>query len=129
MLRSLASIAVGYLLTSILTAAFATVANGLFHPQQGTIAVQVLELMLRFLAAVAGGYATARIAGTREVMHALVLGGILTLIALFFMPANTSAIFRVLNVLIYLPAMWAGGAMRRSRRRTEEEEKVPGTNV
>lgn len=129
MLRSLASIVAGYLVTSLFIAAFSSVVNGLFHLQAGTPTAATLDVIIRFLAAITGGYTAARIAVHKETIHALVLGGILTVIAIIFPPTGAPMIFQILNMLLFLPGTWIGGFLRQARHRSEEEGATPGASI
>lgn len=129
MLRSVAAIIAGYLVTSLFIAAFSTVVQGLFHLQAGAPTTVTLDLIIRFLAAITGGYTAARIAVRKEPAHALVLGGILTVIAIIIPLPGLPRALQIVNMVLFLPATWIGGYLRQARHRSEQESTTPGTSV
>lgn len=136
MLRSIASIIFGYLLTSLFIASIGNAAANLLSPAQGSATNPdtwlILDLVIRIFAAITGGYAAARIAGRNEMAHALVLGLVLTVInvvIIFAMPTDHPVWFKVANALIYLPATYLGGRLRMIKRQVDDATEPESTDI
>ena len=119
--RTVVAILGGYLTTLAVTAAgFIAVALS----QNGTgsepgLAWRVLLVLLATLAGVAGGYAGAWIAGRREIRHGLYVGGLTALVGLAWgnvnFAQNDPLAFRIVLIIVALPAGYAGGWLRARR--------------
>ena len=136
MLRSIASIILGYLLTSLFIAGIGNAVANLLGSGEGSVANPgtwfALDLVIRSLAAITGGYAAARIAGRKELAHALALGLVLTAInigIIFALPTNHPLWFQIANVLIYLPATHIGGRLRLIKRRVDDATEPESTDI
>jgi hypothetical protein len=68
---------------------------------------------------VAGGYLTARLSGSRPVMHAAVLGGVMLLCGLVGLVGSRAPVWFNLGFLaMILPSVWAGALVRTRRAKT-----------
>lgn len=121
MLRSIVAVAVGFVLIGALSfGADAVLRRAMptaFDAAGRTDSVAVLLLIIGYvgLFAVSGCYLTARLAPSRPMRHALVLGAL----GLAFNVAGTIAMwdtapawFHVVSLLLVMPYAWIGGRLR-----------------
>ena len=119
--RSIVAIVVGFLLIGALSfgtdAAVRSALPGAFDVIGRTESVSLLLLMIAYVGvyAVAGCYLTARLAPSRPMLHAMVLGVLGLVFNVFGTVAawNTApAWYHVVSLLLVLPYAWLGGRLR-----------------
>ena len=131
MSRSIVAVVVGFLLIGALAfgtdAAVRTALPGAFDAQGRTDSVPLLLLTIVYVGvyAVAGCYLAARLAPSRPMRHAMILG----VLGLVFNIAGTAAAwntapawYHILALLLVLPYAWLGGRLRER----ELERRVAG---
>lgn len=94
--------------------------------------VRILIVMLTYtgLSAIGGSYATGRLAPSRPLRHAMILGAIalaLTVVATFMFWDSGPAWYHVIAVGMVLPSAWIGGAMAERRRAGTETRTAERT--
>ena len=124
MLRSIGAVIVGYVVYLVLSVIGGVilavsfpgaVSQGTMNP---TVGFLVGGLVFSVIFAFAGGYVTASIAQTKEVTHALILGGVMVVIGLISLVVGTSpqpVWAQIVGLIIPLPSVYVGGVLR-SRR-------------
>ncbi len=130
MLRSIASIVIGYAVLSIAIMAPSTMMEQMMSPsgnsgaaEIGTTNMMIFSIIINMLAGVVGGYATARIAGYKETEHALALAVVRILVGIIAMsarPNNVPIVLAIVNSVLLLPAAYFGGYLRKVRRVADE---------
>jgi hypothetical protein len=132
MMKSIVAIAVGFVLTAVLNvgtnAVLAKVAPGLIPTGAPVTDPPALVLVCAYVAAfgILGCYVTARLAPSRPLFHALVLGGIALAMSIpvTIMAWNdTPAWFNVYNLLAVMPYAYVGGRIR--ERQLERQAGAP----
>lgn len=125
--RTVAAILGGYLTTlALIAAGFIAVAlaRDSTGPEPG-LPWRVLLVLLASLAGVAGGYASAWIAGRREIRHGLYVGGLTALIGLGWGNVNFAQsdplAFRITLIVIALPSALFGGWLRAHGQKLKAE--------
>lgn len=124
MLRSIGAIVAGFLVTSVLalTADAVTIMLVPDMMREGRVnGPGILLVMLAYsaLSAIAGGYVSARLAPTRPMLHAMILGGIalaLSILATAMFWSAGPVWYHVAAVGLVLPSAWLGGTLAESRR-------------
>jgi hypothetical protein len=120
--RSIVAIVVGFVLTGALnvgtTAFLSTVAPGLIAPA-GTYNDNLAGLLVVCayvaLFGILGCYVTARLAPSRPMLHALVLGALALAMSIPLTIQNWNdapAWFNIYNLLAVMPYAWLGGGIR-----------------
>jgi hypothetical protein len=121
MAKSIVAIVVGFVLTAVLNvgtnAVLAKAAPGLIPTGEPVTDPAALLLVCAYVAAfgILGCYVTARLAPSRPLFHALVLGGIALAMSIpvTVMAWNdTPAWFNVYNLLAVMPYAYIGGTIR-----------------
>ena len=119
-LRSIGAVLAGMLAIVVLSLATDEVlhATGLLPRLNMTDAHAVLALSYRLVYGIAGGYLTARLAASRPMLHAVVLGGIGTALSILGAAATWNAgpalgpqWYPLSLVVTALPCAWAGGKL------------------
>lgn len=124
-MRSVLAIVVGFVFIALLSfgadALLRSALPGAFNAAGRTDSVNVLLLTLAYVAvfAVAGCYLTARLAPSRPMWHALVLG----LLGLIFTIAGTIAMwdaapqwYNIVSLVLVMPYAWLGGKLAEHTR-------------
>ncbi|MFI5400294.1 MAG: hypothetical protein ACHQZQ_04480 [SAR324 cluster bacterium] len=117
-LRSMGAVAAGILANFVIAIPIDVVLHvlGIFPPWNGQISdpLAALALSYRVVAAVAGGYITARLAPQKPVQHALILG----VIGVLLSSAGAAAMwdkgthwYPLALIVISLPCSWLGGKL------------------
>ena len=124
MLRSIGAIVAGFLVTSVLALTADAVMIMLVPDMMRDGRVNgpgILLIMLAYsgLSAVAGGYVSARLAPSRPMLHAMILGGIalaLSILAPAMFWSAGPVWYHAAAVGLVLPSAWLGGTLAESRR-------------
>lgn len=119
--RTLLAMIGGYLTTLLLTTlVFVSVALALSNAAPGLTGRAIL-ILGAIAAGICGGYAGAWIGGERPVRHALYVGGLTLLIGIAWGNVhyvwNDPLAFRVMLLIVAVPAAVLGGALRRRTQR------------
>lgn len=130
-MRSVLAIVVGFVFIALLSfgadALLRSALPGAFNAAGRTDSVNVLLLTLAYVAvfAVAGCYLTARLAPSRPMWHALVLG----LLGLIFTIVGTIAMwdaappwYNIVSLVLVMPYAWIGGKLA-------EHTRAPGGKI
>jgi hypothetical protein len=121
MLRSVGAIVAGFLLIGVLAmgadAIMVSMFPDRFGPNKATSDPVMLAIMTIYVAvfAITGCYVTARLAPSRPMRHALILGflGLVLNIAMVGALWGTMpAWYNILNLLLVMPYAWIGGRIR-----------------
>jgi len=124
--RSVLAVIAGFVATIVLSVACDALVRALapaaFGPDGRTPspAMMAFGVAYTLLAATAGGFLTGRIAGRREVMHALVLGtvgALATLLIILAAPAGERTAGMFLSAMLVIPAAVLGGWLRTRGKR------------
>ncbi len=139
MLRSIASIIVGYIVISVTISTATYVFTQMVAPEAAvpagtlvppTVIEVIFRFVISFLASIAGGYVAARIAIRNERMHSIALGIVLFLlniIVLLTSPEIASFWLGLLSAILFLPGTYIGGYLYALR--VEGDQQRMGTNI
>ena len=120
-LRSLGAILAGYLVIVLLTLLFFSLLDLALPPGQISNPWILFTLAFSVIAAVLGGWVTARLAKRHPRLHGFLLGAFLILMGLLSMSAaqgNEPFWYQASLLALALPAAWAGSALYRPRTTT-----------
>jgi hypothetical protein len=121
MLRSIGAIVAGFVLIAVLAfGADALVISAFpekFAPNGGTSDPVMLGFMTLYVAvfAIFGCYVAARLAPSRPMRHALILGAlglVFNIVAAISLWGTMPAWYSILNLLLVMPYAWVGGQLR-----------------
>jgi hypothetical protein len=121
MVRSLWAVLAGFIFIGVLANGSAAITRAIspwaFDPRGATMNTSILLVMLAYSSVygVVGCYLTARLAPSRPMRHALILGLLGVIIACVNAAAMWGRVpswFAVVNVLAMIPLAWLGGRLR-----------------
>lgn len=121
MMRSVWAILAGFILIGVLAfgtdAIMRAMSPWAFDAQGGTTNLPILLVMIGYSAVygTVGCYVAARLAPSRPMRHAMILGVIgviVTSLATMALWGHTPAWFNIINLLSVLPLAWLGGRLR-----------------
>ncbi len=136
MLRSIVAIVVGFVLIGMLAMGTDMIVMQAFPAQFDeagrTQNLTILMLMAAYVAvyAITGCYVTARLAPSRPMMHALILGAlglVMNIVATISLWGTAPAWYHILNLLLVMPYAWIGGRIR--ERQLQQTSRTPAAAV
>ena len=143
MLRSIASIIIGYIVIKLATLVPTNMFTQMMSPSSpsngaagtaggtatGTVGgtddgtMMIFTIIVSFLAGIIGGYAAARIAGQKETWHALALGVVTMIVgigAMLLLPNNVPFFTGLIISILFIPSTYIGGYLRGLRRTADQ---------